>query len=57
METHLLDFKEDVYDKVVRVEFLSRVREERRFESIDALKQQMLNDIAFGRNYFNKNIT
>lgn len=57
VETHLLDFKEDVYDKVVRVEFLSRVREERRFETIDALKQQMLNDIAFGRNYFNKNIT
>lgn len=54
METHLLDFKEDVYDKNVRVEFLSRVREERKFASIDALKEQMQYDIAFGRAYFNK---
>lgn len=57
VETHLLDFKEDVYDKVVTVEFLTRVREERKFTSIDALKEQMQNDIAFGRAYFTKNIT
>lgn len=54
VETHLLDFKEDVYDKNVTVEFLSRVREERKFGSIDALKEQMQNDIAFGRAFFNK---
>lgn len=57
VETHLLDFKEDVYDKVVTVEFLCRVREERKFASIEALKEQMQSDIAFGRAYFNKNIT
>lgn len=54
VETHLLDFAEDVYDKVVTVEFLSRVREERKFSSLDALKEQMQNDIAFGRAYFNR---
>lgn len=57
VETHLLEFKEDVYDKLVTVEFLSRVREERKFTSIDALKEQMQNDIAFGRAYFTSNIT
>lgn len=57
VETHLLDFKADVYDKVVTVEFISRVREERKFTSIEELKGQMQNDIAFGRAYFSKNIT
>ena len=40
VETHLLDFAEDVYDKMVTVEFLSRVRSERKFASIEALKEQ-----------------
>lgn len=57
VETHLLDFKEDVYDKTVTVEFLSRVRDEKKFPSVEALKQQMQNDIAFGRAYFDGNIT
>lgn len=52
VETHLLDFAEDVYGKVVTVEFLSRVREERKFASIGKLKEQLQNDIAYGRNYF-----
>lgn len=52
VETHLLDFKEDVYDKLVTVEFISRIREERKFASIEELKEQMQNDIAFGRAYF-----
>ncbi len=47
--THLLDFAEDVYDKMVTVEFLSRVRSERKFASIEALKEQMQNDVAYGR--------
>lgn len=57
VETHLLDFKEDVYDRLVTVEFLTRVREERKFPSVEALKEQMQNDIAFGRTYFSQNVT
>lgn len=57
VETHLLEFKEDVYDKLVTVEFLSRVRDERKFASVGELKEQMQNDIAFGRAYFTSNIT
>lgn len=52
VETHLLDFGQDVYDEFVTVEFLSRVREERKFDSIEALKEQMQSDIAYGRAYF-----
>lgn len=54
VETHLLDFAGDVYDKLVTVEFISRVREERKFSSIEELKCQMQNDIAFGRAFFEK---
>ena len=56
VETHLLDFRGDVYDKVVTVEFICRVREERKFASIEELKEQMQNDIAYGRTYFSKNM-
>lgn len=56
VETHLLDFFGDVYDKVVTVEFINRVREERKFASIEELKEQMQNDIAYGRVYFSKNM-
>lgn len=52
VETHLLDFAGDIYGKMVVVEFLAEIREERKFASMDALKEQMMNDIAFARNYF-----
>lgn len=52
VETHLLDFAADIYGKPVTVEFLSRVRGERKFESVDALKEQIQNDIAYVRAWF-----
>ena len=55
VETHLLDFAGDVYDRFVTVEFLSRVRGEYKFTSVEALKEQMQNDIAYRRAYFEKN--
>ena len=54
METHLLDFRDDVYEKVVTVDFLTMIREERRFDSIEKLQEQMMNDIAFTRAFFTK---
>jgi riboflavin kinase/FMN adenylyltransferase len=56
VETHLLDFAGDIYGQTVTVEFLSRIRSEKKFASIEALKEQMQNDVAFGRNYF-ENVT
>ena len=52
VETHVLDFKEDVYNQVVTVEFLKKIRPEQKFDSIDKLKEQMQKDIAFTRDYF-----
>ena len=45
LETHLLDFNEDVYGEHASVEFISRLRNERKFNSGDELVQQIKNDV------------
>ncbi len=56
VETYIIDFCQDVYDKVVVVSFLEFIRPETKFGSIDELKQQMVSDIAFAENYY-RNVT
>jgi riboflavin kinase / FMN adenylyltransferase len=48
-EVHLLDFAEDIYGQELRVELLTRLREVHRFESREALVQQIARDIAGAR--------
>ncbi len=45
LEAHLLDFHGDLYGQEIEVQFLRRLRDERRFESIEALLQQVRQDI------------
>lgn len=56
LETFILDFNEDVYGKHVCVKFVDFIRSERKFDSIDSLKEQMNNDIAYASKYY-KNVT
>lgn len=49
IEAHLFDFSGDLYDKSVRLEFISSIREERRFHSLEALKAQIAEDSALAR--------
>ncbi len=51
IESHLLDFHEDLYGKVLSVEFLDRIRDEMRFPSVEALVQQIHKDIAYSRQF------
>ena len=44
VESWLLDFDGDLYGQTVRVEFLRRLRDEVRFDSLDALQAQILRD-------------
>jgi riboflavin kinase/FMN adenylyltransferase len=49
-EAHLLDFDgRDLYGEAIRVQFLARLREERRFPSVDALRAQIASDVAVAR--------
>jgi riboflavin kinase/FMN adenylyltransferase len=44
IETHVLMFDEDLYGKRVRLGFVQRMRDERRFEDVDALRAQIQAD-------------
>jgi len=46
VEAFLLDFDGDIYECEIRLDFLHKIRDERRFESADALVAQMRLDIA-----------
>ena len=52
LEVHLFDFSGDIYGRHVHVDFLHRIREERRFESFEALKAQILLDAEAARGFF-----
>jgi riboflavin kinase/FMN adenylyltransferase len=45
VEAYLLDRDVDLYGQILRVEFFNRLRGERRFESVDALVEQMGRDV------------
>ena len=49
LEAHVLDFSGDLYDRRVRLDFVRRLREERKFSGIEALKAQIAADIAAAR--------
>jgi riboflavin kinase/FMN adenylyltransferase len=49
IEAYLLDFEQDLYDQLLRIEFLKRLRGEKRFVSIDALLEQMALDVEATR--------
>ncbi|MCE2613905.1 bifunctional riboflavin kinase/FAD synthetase [Flavobacteriaceae bacterium D16] len=44
IEIHFLDFKADLYHKKIQVEILHRLRDEQRFDSVEALRQQLKKD-------------
>ena len=44
LEVHLIDFDGDLYEKTVTVEFVHRLRDIVRFDSVEALQQQLQED-------------
>ena len=54
VETFLLDPLEGGPPKHIRVEFLCRVRDERKFETPEALRTQILKDVRVARSYFRR---
>lgn len=51
VETHLLDFEGDLYNQTLEIAFLAYIRNEKKFASIEELKQAILQDEIFARNY------
>jgi riboflavin kinase/FMN adenylyltransferase len=54
IETFVMDWDGDLYGDVVRVRFLHRLRDERRFASVEELKRQIALDAARARKYFER---
>ena len=50
LEVHLLDYSGDLYGSDMEVRFLEYVRAEKKFDSLDELKAQIRDDVAFCRN-------
>ena len=44
LEVNILDFEGDIYNHEIEVEFLYRVREDIKFDSIEALTEQLRRD-------------
>jgi riboflavin kinase/FMN adenylyltransferase len=49
VEVHLLDFAENIYDKKIRVNFIERIRDEKKFGDISELKEQINQDIIVAK--------
>jgi riboflavin kinase / FMN adenylyltransferase len=52
VETHVMDFDRELYGEKIRVRFLHRLRGEKKFESIDALRDQIDRDYRRAVRYF-----
>jgi riboflavin kinase/FMN adenylyltransferase len=57
LETYVLKWSGDLYGDVVRIRFLYRLRNEKRFASIDELKRQIQHDVDRAQSYFERSGT
>ncbi len=56
IEVHILDFNEDIYDQVIEVRFINRIRDEKKFSSIEELKKQLDLDKQATIQFLHKNL-
>lgn len=52
VEVHLLDFEGDLYEKELEVTFVQKLREEKKFPSLDALREQITHDVEEAKRRF-----
>lgn len=53
IETHILNFNENIYKKDIKIYFLEKIRDEKKFSTLSELKEQLIKDKIFveGKNY------
>lgn len=54
LEVHLFDFNDDIYGRYLDVELCKKLRDEKKFESFDSLKDQIKADAREARAYFSE---
>ncbi|WP_299433006.1 bifunctional riboflavin kinase/FAD synthetase [uncultured Aquimarina sp.] len=56
IETHFFDASFNLYEKKIQIEMLKRIRDEEKFDSLEALKTAMQEDEDFSRDYINSTV-
>lgn len=51
-ETHIFDFKSDIYGREISVNFELKIRDEMKFDTVNALIEQINKDIQFAKKYY-----
>lgn len=54
-EIHILDFNEDIYGEKLEVQLIKKIRDEKRFESVDVLREAITNDISSAISFISVN--
>jgi len=54
IEVHLFNFNKDIYGEVISIKMISKIRDEKRFSSIQALKEQLVKDENYCLKLINK---
>jgi riboflavin kinase/FMN adenylyltransferase len=54
IEVNIFDFNSDIYGMQVEVYFYDRIRDDKRFESVTALKEQLHNDMIAAQTMLKK---
>ncbi|MPN59630.1 RNA-binding riboflavin kinase RibR [bioreactor metagenome] len=44
LEVHIIDFSEDIYHQEIKIQFLHKIRDEKKFDSVDQLILQLEKD-------------
>jgi len=52
LEVHLFEFSKQIYGKHLRVEFLQKLREEKKFSDVETLTRQITMDVEQAKKWF-----
>lgn len=52
VESHILNFNENIYDRDIKVSLIKKIRDEVKFDSLQELRLQLMKDEEFANNYF-----
>ncbi len=54
VETNIFDFDVNIYGEKIDIEFLKKIRDEKKFQTVNDLISQIKSDIDFSKKYFQK---
>lgn len=57
LEAHLIHFKDNLYDRLVRLYFLNRIRDEKKFQNFNDLRKAILGDIKRASSFFEARVS